>query len=400
MGRSVASVLGEGLSATPEDVWASEIRDYLLGRLSARNRNELLRHVQQTTLEHPPILRWWIFEGKQYAPFGGSLAASFDFALRMAQRLVRTFNPLTRISDRADGVVDWARTLARGASGIRPEYVVRSSGVGLGDDEHAALQGWASWIRSEWAAYASQWKIERHLDWAEFGSADGGPFTEDRLRRWAHVARRSRWPFLRDVVAESLRPALEPEDLNRIPLPSAREKLFELLCLVRIARALAPLPLELRWLQDQDTYNAVDLDGMTCRYQEPLRREAVLATLDYVGALARAVEAFGVSIPKYIDLAFDFRVPRAGFDGLIVEAKSGSQQYGQAVAQLRTYRSARQRRPGSRYLVLGIVESPNDPELTRDELAGFIAAAPSAEDLWLFSGADGIERTLMAVFGP
>ena len=92
--------------------------------------------------------------------------------------------------------------------------------------------------------------------------------------------------------------------------------------------------------------------------------------------------------------------PRAGFDGLIVEAKSGSQQYGQAVAQLRTYRSARQRRPGSRYLLLGIVERPNDPELTHDELAGFIAAGPSAEDLWLFSGADGIERTLMAVFGP
>jgi hypothetical protein len=182
-------------------------------------------------------------------------------------------------------------------------------------------------------------------------------------------------------------------------LPSDRAKLFELLCLVRIARALAPLPLELRWLQDQDTYNAVDLDGMTCRYQEPLPRDAVLATLDYVGALARAVEAFGVSIPKYIDLAFDFRVPRAGFDGLIVEAKSGSQQYGQAVAQLRTYRSARQRRPGTRYLIMGIVESPNDPEPTRDELARFISAAPSAEDLWLFSGADGIESTLMAVFG-
>ena len=114
----------------------------------------------------------------------------------------------------------------------------------------------------------------------------------------------------------------------------------------------------------------------------------------------RSLRAFGVSIPKYIDLAFDFRVPRAGFDGLIVEAKSGSQQYGQAVAQLRTYRSARQRRPGSRYLILGIVESPNDPELTRDELAGFIAAAPGAEDLWVFTGAGAIESTLMAVFGP
>lgn len=75
--------------------------------------------------------------------------------------------------------------------------------------------------------------------------------------------------------------ALEPEDLNRIPLPSDRAKLFELLCLVRIAKALAPVPLELRWLQDLDTYNTVYLDGMTCRYQEPLPREGVLATHDY-----------------------------------------------------------------------------------------------------------------------
>jgi hypothetical protein len=107
MGRSVASVLGEGLSATPEDAWASEIRDYLLGRLSARNRHELLSHVQQTTLEHPPIRRWWIFEGKQYAHLGGSLAASFDVALRMAQRPCAHSTPYTHQRP-ADGVVDWA----------------------------------------------------------------------------------------------------------------------------------------------------------------------------------------------------------------------------------------------------------------------------------------------------
>jgi len=46
---------------------------------------------------------------------------------------------------------------------------------------------------------------------------------------------------------------------------------------------------------------------------------------------------FGGGIPQFVDLAFDFDEPRAGFDGLIVEAKSGVQPYRHAVAQLRTY---------------------------------------------------------------
>jgi hypothetical protein len=43
--------------------------------------------------------------------------------------------------------------------------------------------------------------------------------------------------------------------------------------------------------------------------------------------------------PGFVDVVFDFDRRIAGFDGIIVEAKSGSQQYSRdAVAQLRTYR--------------------------------------------------------------
>jgi hypothetical protein len=125
-------------------------------------------------------------------------------------------------------------------------------------------------------------------------------------------------------VAESIRPILETTELDRIPLPSARSSLFELVCLVRIARYLAPLPAELRWINKESTDNTVRLEGVTCHYQQALDRTAILAKAEYAGAIAKAVDAFDVGIPKFVDLAFEFDEPRAGFVGLIVEAKSGN----------------------------------------------------------------------------
>ena len=398
MGGSVAGVPRESLTPPQTDAWSREIRDYLLGRLSAAAVVVLLRAVQQTKLDHPPIRRWWTFEGKQYRMLGGPLTANWTTVIRAARRLDETFNPRLRVSDRADGVVDWGHTLARGPYTLRPEYVVGSSGIGLSDEERAALRGWVGWIRNEWAEYATSVHIEHHLDWGSLATDIEPPFTLERLRRWAHTARRSRWPLLRDVVAEYLRPVLEPEELDRIPLPSDRTKLFELVCLVRIARCLAPPPRELRWLNLATTSNLVRLQGITCHYQQGLDRNSVLASRDYAGPLAKAVDAFGLRIPEYVDLAFDFDGPRFGFDGLIVEAKSGSQQYDATVAQLRTYRDARSRRSGSRYVIWGIVERPDAPEPIEDQLARVVSEAAHEEDLWLFSGADDIGVVLSAVF--
>jgi hypothetical protein len=146
--------------------------------------------------------------------------------------------------------------------------------------------------------------------------------------------------------------------------------------------------------------NIVRLHGVTCHYQEALDRQRVLATPDYTGGLAAVVDVFGVGgIPNRVDLAFDFDEPRAGFAGLIVEAKSGKQLYQDAVTQLRTYRAARARQPGSRYLIWGIVEGAHDPAVTRDQVKRALAATAEPDDVWLFSGADAIGDVLSVVFG-
>ena len=179
---------------------------------------------------------------------------------------------------------------------------------------------------------------------------------------------------------------LEPEDLDRIPLP-ADAKLFELLCLVRIARVLAPLPKELRWLDPDMTDNVLRLEGLRCFYQQSLARDEVLATPEYSGSLKAAITAFGVRIPRFIDLAFDFDVTRSSFDGIIVEAKSGSQQFGDTTSQLRF--AERPRRPRSRFIVWGIVERTDGPDATAELVRNVLAATGSSDDVWLFSSAEG-----------
>jgi hypothetical protein len=108
----------------------------------------------------------------------------------------------------------------------------------------------------------------------------------------------------------------------------------------------------------------------------------------------RHVQAFDVSIPKRVDLAFDFDTTRCGFDGIIVEAKSGTQGYDKTIPQLRTYRAARSRRDVSRYLVWGIVENPGASDATFELVAALMKDIPEAGDLWLFSSADAIPVVL------
>lgn len=69
-----------------------------------------------------------------------------------------------------------------------------------------------------------------------------------------------------------------------------------------------------------------------------------------------AVKFFHVRIPRFVDLAFEFEAKRAGFDGLIIETKSGAQQFDDTIAQLRTYRAAGPQMAGGRYVIWGVVE--------------------------------------------
>jgi hypothetical protein len=384
--------------------WADEIRAYLLGRLG-RDRQRVPVPLSSTArLVHAPIRRWWTLEGKHYTSIGGTLAQRWAPAIRAMRALLLTHNPRIRIAERPEGMVDWPRTLARGPTPVA-EYVVRGSGVGLDDDEYDAAVGWSAWIAREWSLHAERFASsvaapdEASARTLETWKAARAPATTEQLWRWAHTARRSRWPVLRDVVAESLRTVLERDDVDHVPLPTDRARLFELVCLVRIAKSIAPPSDELRWLDRELTENRIELRGATCWYQQHLARESVLRSPDYGEGLAEAAELFRLRVPSNVDLAFEFDRPRGGLDGMIVEAKSGAQGFDAAVPQLRAYRRARPRRPGSRYLVWGVVETqPLDAPLTPAQLdAVRRTAASGTGDVWMFSGAASIPDVLNAV---
>lgn len=396
MAGSTADVPQQGISESV-DLWVDEIRRYLLGRLSVSARVEDLERSQSVELAHPPIRRWWTLEGKHYSSLGGPLGRNWARVIARAQRLEQTFNPRLRLEDRPNGVVDWARTIVRGPRQLHSQFVVHSSGAGLNEEERAALYGWAAWITREWAEYARANNMTERLEWPEVHLPQEYD-SVDRLRRWAHTARRSRWALLRDVVAESIRPLLESEELNRIPLPADPATLFELLCLIRIARTLAPIPRELRWLNYEMNENTIHFDGVRCSFQQSIGRESVLASSQYRGTLAMAARVFGIRVPDRMDVVFDFHVPRAGFDGIIVEAKSGTQQYGAAVEQLRVYQVARPRRPGTRFVIWGIVENTDGPDATVESVNRLLSEAGLRDDLWIFSSADAIPTVLQTLF--
>jgi hypothetical protein len=376
--------------------WADEIRAYLLGRPS---KSAVVHAVRQARLEGgmtDAIRRWWVLEGKHYAALGGALAPNFRRVRRMVEQLDATFNPRRRLAERPDGDIDWPMTLLRRGGGRDADYVVRGSVTGLDEVERAALAGWFSWIQSECARHAQALGLA--FDGVGPSTDLPAPVPPERLRKWALVTRRSRWPLLRGVVAESLRPYFEDEELDHLPLPSDPTKLFELLCLVRIARHFVPRPMAIRWLDAAGASNTARFDHLSCRYQEPLERERVLGTADYAGGLSEAVRAFGVRVPRFIDLVVDFDSPLGGFDGVIVEAKSGTQEYDATVAQLRTYRNARPRHAGTRYLLWGIVKEAAGPE-PANAVRQVIDAARGCEDVWVFSTADDVPKVLDAIFG-
>ena len=168
MERGAAYIPCEGVRQPRADLWTREIRDYLLGRLAAKPRAELLKEAQEDELASPPVRRWWIFDGKRYPMLDGPLSENWGWILQGIRRLGDTFNPRLRLSDRPDGVVDWGQTLARGPHQPRSEYVVRSAGIGLNEEEYGALQGWAGWIAGEWQEYTRDVRIESRVEWHNF----------------------------------------------------------------------------------------------------------------------------------------------------------------------------------------------------------------------------------------
>jgi hypothetical protein len=313
--------------------------------------------------------------------------------------LLATFNPRIRITTRPEGDVDWGGTLSLGPRWPEPEFALKSSGLGIGEMERDAVIGWASWLCAEWVAYGKSVRLPVVQGWellaawsAHLTGSSHAPPSREALTRWAHLARRSRWPLLRNVVAETLRPALEPQDLDSLPLPRDRAALFELLCLVRLVRALVPRPRAIRWF-DSESGNTAFVDGLTLHYQGSLDRDRVLACSEFPPALRESMRICGVPLPLRPDGRITFDTPRGGFGGLIIEAKSGSQNLRSPLLQMKVYRASIVRRtPDERYLVWGIVEQLKRAPLGDNEIEALrqVTERNADEDGWIFSGADEV----------
>jgi hypothetical protein len=328
---------------------------------------------------------WWLLEGKQFPLIGGSLSRCWSEVLKQARRLLAVHSPADQSVQVPEGEIDWVSSALQRITSGRTEFRVRASRTGLSDDERTALAEWTDWIGRKWAEYVAS--VGVIADVGVEPIAKPGP---DRIKWWAHIAGRSRWPLLRHVVTGSLRVFLEEDvELDAIPLPTEHWRLFELLCMVRVLRTLEDFPRTIRWL-DASLGNAIHAGG--CKVSMQHRpRHPVLDTNEFAPELRAAIDRHDVRVPTLIDVLLEFNAPRARFAGLLIEAKSGAQGPEASIPQLRAYRAALRAQGSGRLLVWGIVET-SWPWVAppREELAG-------DTDVWVFSDADHIGRVLADV---
>lgn len=370
--------------ANPVVNYESEIRDYLVGRL-ASDRTVGAARGSVASLSTRRLLGWWIFEGKRYGSLRQPLAFEWHTIEHQIQRLMASHSPHWRPLECPEGEVDWLATAHHAATSQQPEYICRTSRLGLSADEAAALAGWCGWIARRWNEHITTLDplpgAPRCLPWAPAEEEAGVGI----LKRWALVSRRSRWPLLRCVISESLRLVLEPDVLDQLPLPSDGPTLFELVCLVRILRVLEPEPRGIRWLDSESTQNTIRVPGVAALFQHAIPREEMLDSLEFDGGLRDAMVRHQVRTPGRMDALLVFDHPRNGFHGILLEAKSGLQDPSATIFQLKCYRAAIRRWLAGRLIIWGIVEhgsqvGQNDDLPVRED-----------GDLWVFSPVDAVE---------
>lgn len=386
--------------------YAREIREWLVGRVGKPLKTGRIDPQAPTRLKYPRIMSWWMFEGRRYQGLEGSLATNWNLVDQRARRLFSSYNPKWRRVGAPEGETDWVATAFHSLTSPRPVYVSRASSTGLKEEEHQALVQWLGWIHRRWAAYVGAVGVpegsQTQLPWRPLPEALQEEPDSRLLKRWAHTAKRSRWPLLRNVVAESLRCAIEPQELDQLPLPTDRAQLFELLCMVRILDAVTGTPEHVRWIDHRVNKNTVELPDVRYHYQYSLGQARVLATAEFDGGLREAVKGYDVAIPERADGWLEFRETRNEFRGILVEAKSGAQAPDATLHQLKCYRAALSDQPDSagRLLVWGIVEEPWSKKQDCAGPAGTFdpPLSESPTDLWIFSTANEIHRIAHQVF--
>ncbi|MCA9548213.1 MAG: hypothetical protein KC613_27605, partial [Myxococcales bacterium] len=322
---------------------------------------------------------------------------------RRVQRLLAVYSPRDRRLDRPEGRVDWLASRLASVGQAQPVYVGEVSGVGLGREERAALLGWCDWIAQQADRFA-----HAHLDEADraalapdlarlarLGADYRGRHDVGLRRRWAHTARRSRWPFLRQVVADGLAAETSQTAVDRLPVPADRPTAFELLVLVRLLSALSEAPPAVRWLANGNGH--LRLPGIHAQFQRSFAAEQVRRAAALSAPAGEAITRFQVNLPTRSDLWIGFDRPRGGFDGVLVEVKSGGPQYRDTVLQLQTYRHALPDAEVQRALVLGVVEQPAQGPLRPSQAAWLAAQASGTDDVWAFCGPDDLAAVLAAV---
>jgi hypothetical protein len=373
--------------------YEAEIRDYLLGRITKPRAQVELPVQYDVELPTARILDWWIFEGKRYRGLDRPLALEWVRVHRAVQLLLASYNPRWRMASTPEGEVDWLATALTSAQTGVPEFVCRTTNVGLTEEEREALVGWLSWI-------ASRWKEHVKVLGPPVGVPIGLPWMARReeeqwrprqLARWAHRARRSRWPLLRNIVAESLRAILEPQSVANLPITSDDAVLFELVCLVRVLGALDAKPDRIRWLDLESGQNIVSTPLLTCRYQHVFGRELVLKSGEFAPEVVAALERHDVGIPSRADIVVD--LPSwSRYGHMVLEAKSGTQQYEAATFQLKCYRAALGSTPKP-VVMWGVIEDEGSAGERLASVGADIAseAGSATRDLWLFSSAKDIQ---------
>ncbi len=164
--------------------------------------------------------------------------------------------------------------------------------------------------------------------------------------------------------------------------------------MIRVLKGLGEPPGNVRWL-DPATNNTVRLQGLRYHFQYTLSSAQVLNTMEYGNGLREAMLRHNVRVPQRIDGWLVFDEPRAGFDGVLIEAKSGDTQDAyDTVYQLKAYRAALKTKFRKRLLIWGITKNPV-PSINIERAAASSPIEPS--DHWVFSSADDIARVLRSL---
>ena len=220
------------------------------------------------------------------------------------------------------------------------------------------------------------------------------------LIKWATIAKRSRWPLFRNVIAESLRPTFEPVIIDKLPLPESQSAIFELLCMVRILRTINKNPSAICWVDNYIGNNKCRIHEGIYHYQHQFDP---LYSLDFSENLSEATKWQNVKVPEYADGYFEFTIPYNGFSGILIEAKSSKKdnerELGDTIYQLKSLLSAiRKERKSGKYLILGIVDNIKKDNNLNEYLKYILEPKENmSNDIWCFISADEIEKTVSAI---